>query len=431
MSTLIINFFDVKIELSSSTTAKTEDIKLRNIALRKIGMNKINIIEVLLKNGINLKKCNSCDAYANFQYIFNVIHNENENIINFTDITYPKYKNLEKLYCGKCLSHLNTNSIERVSKLYNVSTDEANKIILERNKSCFYSTNFTNKEDYKLSQSRGKQWYINRYGEIDGCKRFEKNIKKFVEASNAVSYKKDSMSLNFFLKKYEDENIAKIEYNKRKQGNRATLEKSISKYGYELGTERYNKKIEHLAYCNSLSYYIEKYGNEEGKTKYELRSKKLACNLENFIKRYGDKGEEKYKLWLSKITLNGKFYSKESKLFFDKLKNKLNVDIVYGDKEWFIYDKLGYKNQHIFFYDAYIKQFNLLIEYDTPAFHPNPTYLTLEEISKFTRWGDNEKDIYKENLAKLNGYKFYRVFIKTKKQRDIELSKLIDYMNSL
>jgi|AntAceMinimDraft_6_1070360.scaffolds.fasta_scaffold106459_2 hypothetical protein len=45
--------------------------------------------------------------------------------------------------------------------------------------------------------------------------------------------------------------------------------------------------------------------------------------------------------------------------------------------------------------------------------------------------GDNEKDIFKENLAIKNNFIFYRVFVKNKLEKSKEIIKLINYIQSL
>jgi hypothetical protein len=372
----------------------------------------------------NFKRCYNCTSNAQYDLEYNVNINKTKNIVEFKilDFKYPKINGHEKRYCGKCLKHLklNPNSIEFISKIYNINNEVANSIILERNKSPFYKNNHKSAADYKKWQSRNKEWYVNKYGE-EGKLKYEENIRKWQNESLKHNNEKDSMSLEHFIKKCNgDVEKAKKQKEKRHNSISTSLEKYIERYGKEEGSKKYFKKIEKLSYINTIKHYKERYGENLGIIKYNEWKNKCSISLDTFINKYGEeKGHIKYKQWLTGICkpLNKKFFSKESYNFFKRLQTYLgDVEITFGNDEIFIYDKNGLDNQHIFFYDAYIKKYNLIIEYDTPINHPNPNYLTEEEIKKTNYYNGNyEKDKFKENLALTNNYNFYRVFVKLKR----------------
>ncbi len=80
-----------------------------------------------------------------------------------------------------------------------------------------------------------------------------------------------------------------------------TLENYIDKYGKEIGVEKHEKMIENKTYRNSVISYIDKYGNDEGIKEFEKVQKKKAITLNNQIKLYGNvDGTLKYNEWFNK-----------------------------------------------------------------------------------------------------------------------------------
>lgn len=387
---------------SSADTSSNKNIY--NVIMRTYSKRRKKSVKDLIKEHYNIKKCRNCNSDAEYEIDYEIKRESDDEIyFSFKDIRYPKYKDYEKLYCGKCLKKYNANSKKYVSKIYGITEEEANKIILERNNSPFYSNNHDSKEDYKRWQKRDKGFYISKYGIKEGEKKFNENIKKWQEASNSDEnrYKKDSTSYNFFLKKFDgDKEKAKIEYIRRRKdlSYKSSLQYLIDAYGKEKGEELYLERLKKLSYNNTLKCYKEKYGEKEGIKKYNNWKNKITLDINSFIKKYGtDEGKKRYKKWLIGITRDFNHYSKESIDFFNKLSEFFKkYNILYGKNEWFIYEE---DKQKIYFYDAYIKELNLLIEYDTPAFHPNPNYLTESEIEKYNFKGDYNKDLYKKKIS--------------------------------
>ena len=434
MRIIKVKIFDKTFDIVSKS--KTNNKKqIHNIVKRSLSkhLKKENLtLNDFASKYVNLKKCRNCSNIS--LYDFNYSIEFKNGIIEYqsNNIKYESYKNYEKLYCGKCLKKYNANSKIYVSKIYGVSIEEANNIILERNKSPFYKNNFNTEEEYKNFQSRNENFYIKKYGKEEGIIQYRNRIKKWQIASCTAEnkHKKDSMSLSFHIKKYgKEEGIKK--YIKRKKNVSTDIKNFIKRYGKEKGTKKYFEWIKLLSYRNTIESYIEKYGKREGERKYKQWKVKCSNSINNFIEKYGKKeGEKKYKQWLIGITSSSKFfYSKESNIFFKKLEKVFpDLTFSFGKNEIFIYDKNGFNNQHIFYYDCYIKELNLILEYDTPVYHPNPIYLSEEEIKK-SRGGNYNKDKFKEDLCKTKCYNFYRIYIKNKKDKIIELKKLINFIN--
>ena len=79
----------------------------------------------------------------------------------------------------------------------------------------------------------------------------------------------------------------------------------------------------------------------------------------------------------------------------------------------------------------YLKDLNLIIEYDTPFCHPNPFLMTENEFNNwrfpFSNISAIDKYSYdknKEYVAIKKGFDFYRVYINGKKNKESEIKKL-------
>lgn len=148
------------------------------------------------------------------------------------------------------------------------------------------------------NQMLGLQGMIEKYGEIEGKKRYNSFVKKISETS------KNRNTLSYFIKKY-GEDIGKEKHNNyiKKQKNAHTLIGRIEKYGPE-GKKIHDKIISKSG--NNIESYIKKYGEIEGKKKFEKRqinwnktmkskppneikliNEKKKLTLENFQKKYG------------------------------------------------------------------------------------------------------------------------------------------------
>lgn len=77
-----------------------------------------------------------------------------------------------------------------------------------------------------------------------------------------------------------------------------TIEGYINKYGLEKGHILYNKMIENKTYRNGKQSYIDKYGLEKGEEIYNDIQKKKVITLEKCIDRYGEEeGVTRYEEW--------------------------------------------------------------------------------------------------------------------------------------
>lgn len=409
--------------------AKNNDKESILKSLRKsLGKRKISFLDILSDN-FNIKKCNVCGI--NKVHPYDIICDINNNILIINNIIYN-----DKIYCGCLNGKLNPNSFEFIKKAYNVDDITANNILKNRNKSPFYKENFENSELYSESQKRNLKWYIKKFGQIDGQIKYNEHCLKISESNIGISNpNKDSMSINFHIKKYGNNYIEF--YNKRLLQIKQSKESFIKRHGDNVDAiAKWETHIELVRYNMSELYYIDKYGKDDGEKKWAEQCKKYSVTLDNLIKKYGkDDGTKRYEIWYNGVTQNGnKFkYSKESLYFFDKLLEIMDLNkykIYYGDNEYFLRD-----NDKIFFYDFTIKELKIIIEYDTPFYHPNPFYMKEDEFNNWTNpfikktalemWN---KDYQKELLVKNNNFNFLRLYFKNKKDFNLNLNKAINFI---
>jgi len=92
----------------------------------------------------------------------------------------------------------------------------------------------------------------------------------------------------------------------------SNLDRYVNRYGEVEGREKYNKYIEKLKLRKGksrLSLFVEKYGEEEGRKKYEifynkikLAKRKATNTLKSFIELYGEEeGKKKYEIFYNKM----------------------------------------------------------------------------------------------------------------------------------
>ena len=161
----------------------------------------------------------------------------------------------------------------------------------------------------------------------------------------------------------------------------------------------------------SLDICIQKYGKDEGLKRFQKRQQIWQTTLMNKT------DEEKAEIYQKKLK-NFKRYSKVSANLFEKVKSRLESEGIFltfhfGESEKFIWDK---EQKRIFFYDLFIEEANLLVEFNGSLFHPRP-YLTESElqnfvcpISKLNGVEILKKDTRKENLAISEGYEYLTVW---------------------
>ena len=242
-------------------------------------------------------------------------------------------------------------------------------------------------------------------------------IEKMLQTKKGKIYPKHKIDLDFFIKKYGEEE-GKIKYDEYR--------KKLSIAGKNIPNIS-----EKMKYRNSKQYYIDKYGEEEGNFKYKQWCKSQDhSSLSFFIKKYGEeKGKQKYLDVNLKKNMNRpkSYFSKISqKLFKDILANlpeKSDVDFATKNKEFSLYFKENNETKK-YCYDFRYK--NKIIEYNGDWFHRNPKYydITLSE-NKEIRLRDEKKI----NLAKNRNYEVLIIWdLEYKLNPQEVLQKCLDFL---
>jgi len=269
---------------------------------------------------------------------------------------------------------------------------------------------------------------------------------KYIETVN--KYKSGEVcempSIESFIRKYGEEGKEKYLSWKENVGkaskNRNTIDFFISKYGEDVGRERYNlyierqrishseqvrgkekhKEISSRSGNNRLSY-IKKYGEEDGIKRWEERQKKWLLKMQsktdeekkiinekkkttlnNFIARYGEtEGKHRYRKMLERRmdTFNSMYPSMSCKGCLDEIERRLNIVI---DRECFVdrfvVDGL-YKNNVIEFYGDYFHCNPIL--YEENFYNP---YIKKMATDK---WKDDNERI---DIIRKCGYNVYIIW---------------------
>jgi len=422
---------------------------------------------------LKLEKCPFCENHSNYEILYRTdleqksIHIEGLAICKNDRGMINYHCKTGKIKCPGSI--LNPNSLSYISSAYKISLEDAKKYLHSRNKSPFYKNNHHSVEDYKKSQSRNKDYYINKYGQEAGKekhKKFSEKVKitstrKYLietrgkEFADFVSKKKGFANIQYFIEKW-GKDLALIKFEEWKNSIKMTKERFIDK----MGEEEYKIYRKNREYKKTLEYYIEIYGQEEGTKKYNKIRESFRWK-EPYISKYGI---EKYKALIASIGLTkDKFiekhgierwkavcksksgpYSKESISYFDRLLDNLKInniilnEIKWKEDEYFLYDL---KTKRIYFYDLFLKinGHKILIEYDTPFMHPNRKYM---KEDKFANWihpwnkhiSAEEKYIFDEEkklFAKSRGYELFEVYIVDVKDKDSVQNSINELYNKI
>ena len=181
---------------------------------------------------------------------------------------------------------------------------------------------------------------------------------------------------------------------------------------------------------SSIEYFVKKYGQEDGIKLYqsETKRKSYASSLTGLIEKYGkDEGTD---IWLKKYK-NRESDSKIAKQFFMELYNRLPLEIkslnIYfkglTEKEYGIKGKSSY-----YFYDFVIPELKFCIEFNGAYWHADPTkykrgdtiVISGKEILVDDIW---EHDLTKKRHIEKRGFLLRTVWSRGKKMpvENIEL----------
>lgn len=309
-------------------------------------------------------------------------------------------------------------------------------------------------KQYCKSKSMSLEMCIKRHGEIEGPIVFREYWDTTGFGTSERAFKKrfgDSWEKHF------------IEF-KIKQGENNTLKSKIMKYGEEEGTKRFKElnlkksialskktlvktmlkngatydeirlKIADRWDNTSIETFIIKYGEIDGPKKYEEYLKKIKENNPVCIEYYEKRkipDEVAFEL-ITKIQWerNSKLsrFSKESLFYFNKLNEIFKKS---GKQCFYAKEEFGFRLTHeeyqiyrknrMFFYDCFIPELNLIIEYHGVRFHSDIDYNSTLTINKNDIYDVKyNRDFFKKWVAEQRGYTVF-ILRSWKIKNDLEL----------
>lgn len=291
------------------------------------------------------KKCNDCNKHIYYYdtKIIEIKKTEDEDI-QLLGKSYKTHKTHGEhlCICEYCLSK----KFPEYQKL------NKSKVFNTINKITSYAFNITDRTKYFTGPTKEK--CIKKHGYEKGLKIWN-NYRKRQGYTNTLDYKK--LKYNWTEEDFKKFNLSRA----------VTVDNMIKKYGEEEGLNKWKVYVDRQKLTKSYDYMIKKYGKEQA----DKINQSKALTIDNYIKKYGEKeGKKKYE---SRIKKQYSFFSKKSQSFFKEIDETLsqNYTTYYAskNKEYGKMTSTGYKKL-----DYYIKELNLCIEFNGDVFHANPKF---------------------------------------------------------
>lgn len=338
--------------------------------------------------GLSVPFCNVCsERLVPFQY---VVETSQENTVKIVGVSLTR----QFVYCYGASDHCrewakgqgkrNSNSADFISSVMKVSRKEALEWIKNHNRSPFYRENFPSDSDYACSQKRTLDYFIDKFGSVEGQRKYESHIS----------------SANFSR----------------------SLEGYIRRYGLEQGTEKYNsyQKTKVTMTLESVRRLFPDSSEDELNRILQMRRKNVGCTAQRYIERHGEQkwkilsekrgaaaknrsykklreklSEEEFRRYQFRQKMfahSGKCSAWANGLINNLLQNvfpNLEVKIImFGKKEYKIFDP---SKPRSYFYDLYVEfpdGSKKIVEFNGCMYHA-PPWLSEEERSNWRRLGNN------------------------------------------
>lgn len=309
---------------------------------------------------------------------------------------------------------INPMSYESFSKTQKISIEQAKIEVGKRNP--FHIEYFDGDEEkYADFQRRDKQYYINKYGETNGIRRYE-------ECCQKISHHTSRTGL---IERYGEERAEEICASRG-----ITLESLINKYGETDGTKRYKTWIktislteenfirrhgniegpilwemyrQKLAFSQSYEGYILRFGEELGNKKWQEHREKCAITEEKMINLYGEEeGKKRYcsfnesRILGMKNSLLNNGVSTIALEFLSEIRNKSKLDIIDFENggEWYIRI-----DDSCYAIDGYNKKYSIAIEFFGTYWHADERKY-IDETLMFNNLSASE--IRERDIKRLN-----------------------------
>jgi len=350
-------------------------------------------------------------------------------------------------------------SVEWQMNKWNISEEEATKRI-EKSKD---KTRNTQKQmsdfDFKAMCSKNPEHWIKKGFNKDEAKKIAKEQVEYMQSCYQKEKKENPEKYNdrgtnqikYWLKLGYSEEEAKEKVKERQATGK--LERFIERYGEEEGRKRWeerqikwqntlnNKSPEEKKRINKLKSgtienFIRKYGIIDGTIKYHEKNAKSGVTLENYIKKYGEKeGTIKYDTWYNKHIKNLSnisFYSRISQELFYKLLENISIkeDVKFATHNG---EKIIKAKSKCYMYDFCYN--DKIIEFNGDIFHANPAIFKENDrpnpfckhlISKEI-W---EHDKNKNNIAINKNYKLLIIWEKDyRENKEKIVNECLNFLN--
>jgi len=262
---------------------------------------------------------------------------------------------------------------------YNISD------VMERD-NCTEFEAFEKINELKNKTSGSLNSFICRYGKELGLEKYNESCKKSAQTKEKFQEKysecweekwnqylktKDSMSLEFHIKKFGEEQ-GKIEFKKRKQGIIQSKEQMILKYGEVKGIEKFNEMNLKRSFSCSTEGLIQKYGEEE--TLNINKSKgNFGKNNHQFGKPAPKGSGNSWAGWYNGIHFRSFF-----ELSYMKFLNDSNIEFINAEKKEFKIIYTFKDEERNYFYDFILIDTDERIE-----IKPKALINTEQNIAKF------------------------------------------------
>lgn len=244
------------------------------------------------------------------------------------------------------------------------------------------------------------------YGDVLGKSKWDSYCEK-QSISNSFEYKKEKYGWS--REQFND-------YNKSRQ---VTLQNLVKRHGKSKGERIFKNYCEKQQYTNTLPYFIEKYGEEDGVKEYNRVCSEKAITLENMIRVHGkEKGHRVF--YNFKTSINKSTVSNISQKFFEELEQLIEIEnSIYFkkcNKEFVIYCENN-KRQYLYDYYGKYNGKRFIIEFHGDIWHANPSIYSQNDIP-FQFIGEHqptakeiwEKDIQKEKCVLKREYQMLIVW---------------------